>query len=218
MAPPTMRSINCRRFTERRKPSRNWKRATRPTRRRASPRPFHPLRLYEEYLQKASSTIPTSSPTATRKASSVFGTGSKNLNNTDVFVKNETPLTNVRLNMKIPRRRTTQARSLLHDQEAPRPIHPGRPSAANVRHYIVIDECSFFLEVPRIEHMIVRTVQEGRKFGLGLILATQNPLKFNNDILSTRRPRCVCHRARRAPGRGQNLRNRRRPPEEGRAP
>jgi DNA helicase HerA-like ATPase len=26
-------------------------------------------------------------------------------------------------------------------------------------------------------------VQEGRKFGLGIILATQNPLNFNSDIL-----------------------------------
>jgi hypothetical protein len=47
----------------------------------------------------------------------------------------------------------------------------------------VIDEASFFLDITKISNLITRIVQEGRKFGLGIILATQNPLNFNNDIL-----------------------------------
>ncbi len=140
------------------------------------------VRLYEEYLRKGILHDPDFLTYSDPKGLVGLRNRIQNLNNTDVFVKNETPLTNVRLNMKYLE---DEQRKLAAYYTIKRLLDRFTRAGerGHVRHYIVIDECSFFLEVPRIEHMIVRTVQEGRKFGLGLILATQNPLKFNNDIL-----------------------------------
>jgi DNA helicase HerA-like ATPase len=52
-----------------------------------------------------------------------------------------------------------------------------------IKHYVVIDEAQYYMDVPKILELIKKIIQEGRKFGLGLILATQNPLHFDTDIL-----------------------------------
>ncbi len=52
-----------------------------------------------------------------------------------------------------------------------------------IKHYVVIDEAQYYMDVPKILELIKKTIQEGRKFGLGLILATQNPLHFDTDTL-----------------------------------
>jgi predicted DNA-binding protein (UPF0278 family) len=106
----------------------------------------------------------------------------QNLNNSQVFVKDEVSLKNARINIKMlgdeQQRLVTYCilRKLL--QAFLRATYTD-----HVRHYIVIDECSFFLESAKIAQQIVKVVQEGRKFGLGIILAAQNPLRFSADIL-----------------------------------
>jgi len=140
------------------------------------------VRLYEDYLKKGILNDPDFITYSDPRGLISLKNRIQNLNNTDVFVKNETPLGNVRLNMKYLE---DEQRKLAAYYTVKRLLDRFTRAGERdrIRHYIVIDECSFFLDVPRIEHMIVRAVQEGRKFGLGLILAAQNPLKFNNDIL-----------------------------------
>ena len=140
------------------------------------------VRLYEDYLKKGVINDPDFVTYSDPRGLMSLKNRIQNLNNTDVFVKNETPLLNVRLNMKyLEDEQRKLAAYYIVKRLLDRLTRMGERD--HIRHYIVIDECSFFLDVPRIERMIVRTVQEGRKFGLGLILATQNPLKFNDDIL-----------------------------------
>jgi hypothetical protein len=106
----------------------------------------------------------------------------QNLNNSRVFVKDEVSLKNARINIKLL---DDEQKRLVAYYVLRRLLHAFLRASytPHVRHYIVIDECSFFLESPKIAQQIVKIVQEGRKFGLGIILATQNPLRFSTDIL-----------------------------------
>jgi len=52
-----------------------------------------------------------------------------------------------------------------------------------VRHVIIIDEAPMVIgSNPKVEHEVVRMLQEVRKFGEGLILVCRNP-SINDDIL-----------------------------------
>ncbi len=106
----------------------------------------------------------------------------QNINNSGVFVKNEISLKNARIiikNLEDEQKKIITFYILKRLLD----IFLKARYSTHVRHYLVIDEASFFLDIPKISNLITRIVQEGRKFGLGIILATQNPLNFNNDIL-----------------------------------
>jgi DNA helicase HerA-like ATPase len=105
-----------------------------------------------------------------------------NINKSGVFVKDEINLYNSTVNIKYlddeqKKIVTYYILSRIYD------YFTNKPVTDTVEHYIVIDEASFFMDVPKITNMIIRIVQEGRKFGLGVILSTQNPLHFHTDIL-----------------------------------
>lgn len=105
-----------------------------------------------------------------------------NINKFGIFVKNEISLYNSCVNIKSlddeqKKIVTYYILSRLYD------FFTNQPITDAVNHYIVLDEASFFMDVPKITNMLVKIVQEGRKFGLGVILSTQNPLHFHTDIL-----------------------------------
>lgn len=105
-----------------------------------------------------------------------------NINKSGVFVKDEINLYNSTVNIKYlddeqKKIVTYYILSRIYDYFTTKPV------TDTVEHYIVIDEASFFMDVPKITNMIIRIVQEGRKFGIGVILSTQNPLHFHTDIL-----------------------------------
>ncbi len=106
----------------------------------------------------------------------------QNINNSGVFVKNEISLKNARIiikNLEDEQKKIVTFYILKRLLD----VFLKARYSEHVRHYLVIDEASFFLDISKISNLITRIVQEGRKFGLGIILATQNPLNFNNDIL-----------------------------------
>jgi len=106
----------------------------------------------------------------------------QNINNSGVFVKNEISLKNSRViikNLEDEQKKIVTFYILKRLLD----VFLKARYSEHVRHYLVIDEASFFLDIPKISNLITRIVQEGRKFGLGIILATQNPLSFNSDIL-----------------------------------
>ena len=105
-----------------------------------------------------------------------------NINKAGIFVKDEISLYNSCVNIKSlddeqKKIVTYYILSRLYD------FFTNQPITDTVKHYIVIDEASFYMDVPKITNMIIKIVQEGRKFGLGVILSTQNPLHFHTDIL-----------------------------------
>jgi len=105
-----------------------------------------------------------------------------NINKSGVFVKDEISLYNSTVNIKYlddeqKKIVTYYILSRIYDYFTNKPI------TDTVKHYIIIDEASFFMDVPKITNTIIKIVQEGRKFGLGVILSTQNPLHFHTDIL-----------------------------------
>jgi len=106
----------------------------------------------------------------------------QNINNSGVFVKDEISLKNARIVIKNLEDEQKKIITFYILKRLLDVFLKARYSA-HVRHYLVVDEASFFLDIPKISHLITRIVQEGRKFGLGIILATQNPLNFNSDIL-----------------------------------
>jgi len=99
-----------------------------------------------------------------------------------VFVKDEISLKNARLNIKYLE---DEQKKIVVYYVLKRLLDRFSKAAVTkkIRHYIVIDECAFFLEISKIKQQIKKIVQEGRKFGLGVIMATQNPLNFDEDIL-----------------------------------
>ncbi len=104
------------------------------------------------------------------------------LNNVGVFIKNEFPLKNTRVNMKFLE---DEQKKIITFYILKRLIEAFQRAGyrKKVAHYVIIDESSFFLDIPKIEQLIVKISQECRKFGLGIILSTQNPLRFCEDIL-----------------------------------
>lgn len=106
----------------------------------------------------------------------------QNINNSGVFVKDEVSLANTRI---VIRNLGDEQKKMITFYVLKRFLDLYLRSRYSdcIRHYLVIDECSFFLSVPKIAQLIIRIVQEGRKFGLGVILATQNILDFSRDIL-----------------------------------
>ncbi|MGA1846210.1 ATP-binding protein [Deferribacter abyssi] len=106
----------------------------------------------------------------------------QNINNTGIFIKNEIPLISSRINIKML---DDEQKKLVTFYVINRlfSLFLKRDYSKTVKHYIVIDEASFYLEVLKIAQEIIKVVQEGRKFGLGVILSTQNPLHFHSDIL-----------------------------------
>jgi len=49
--------------------------------------------------------------------------------------------------------------------------------------FIVVDESQKFIDASSVDHIVSVIGREGRKFGLGIILATQNCANFPEDIL-----------------------------------
>jgi DNA helicase HerA-like ATPase len=105
-----------------------------------------------------------------------------NVNKSGVFVKDEFSLYNASVNIK---HIDDEQKKILTYYILSRiySYFTGKPVTNTIRHFIVIDEAAFFMDVSRITNLIIRIVQEGRKFGLGVILSTQNPLHFHTDIL-----------------------------------
>ena len=104
------------------------------------------------------------------------------INNVGVFIKNEISLKNARINIKFIE---DEQKKIVTYYILKRLIEIFQKMGytKTVRHYVIIDECSFFLDIPKIEQQITKITQECRKFGLGIILSTQNPTRFSEDIL-----------------------------------
>jgi len=105
-----------------------------------------------------------------------------NVNKSGVFLKKEVTLFNSRINIKYlddeqKKLVTYCVLSRLFNYFTMQQI------TDSVKHFIIIDEASFYFDIPKITNLIINIVQEGRKFGLGVILSTQNPLHFHTDIL-----------------------------------
>lgn len=53
----------------------------------------------------------------------------------------------------------------------------------NVKHILAIDEAAFFVSTEK-DHILNRIAREGRKFGVMLLLASQGPGHFTDDLMS----------------------------------
>ncbi|MBP7526928.1 MAG: DUF853 family protein [Syntrophorhabdaceae bacterium] len=104
------------------------------------------------------------------------------INNVGVFIKNEFSLRNARINIKYIE---DEQKKIVTCYILKRLVENFQKAgyAKAVRHYVIIDECSFFLDIAKIEQQITKITQECRKFGLGIILSTQNPTRFSENIL-----------------------------------
>lgn len=138
--------------------------------------------LYGDYLRKGVTADPDFMTYSDPKGLISLKNRVRQLNNAGIFIKNEFGLKNSRVNLKYVE---DEQKKMVVFYILKRLIEIYQKSGYTdqVRHFLIIDECSFFLDVPKIEQLIVKIVQECRKFGLGIVLSTQNPLRFNEDIL-----------------------------------